>query len=419
MSAEREEIEAGIKELEKAKREAKDVDAVAFVSKAREILVELKRLRALPEDSKLNDYQIGSYCWCQYALASKSTDAEEAKLALERLLVVFARVKDSSSFWGSDRGRAFGRALFSALVLVMYKIVKRMNEPSSISFLRRVSPAYLGILSSRAPAFLDDKAFEKDPVTDAQRQAMERNNHGKKIRMKSWPSLAEKAFGLMNRCFKARPESKISQEAVDFLLRNKDKGEWLCFYCANAMLQVNRYDEARKLMLEVVRAKRNDSWAWADLARTFKPQPEKAISCLCKALLRPSHDPEISLGMTVKIRRELSSALRQVGKEAEGIREIALADQKAPVDLNDPLYLEWARKADEFLLAPTAKRFSGKLIKRADQAFGFVRDKVVGDVFIPPEFVKKAAHGDDLSGWADLRENKKKKCKSYCMISGL
>ena len=64
-------------------------------------------------------------------------------------------------------------------------------------------------------------------------------------------------------------------------------------------------------------------------------------------------------------------------------------------------------------------RFSGKLVKPAGREFGFVKCRETGDVFIPPSFAAKKSNGDNIVGWAILKEDKKKKRMALCMISAL
>ena len=185
------------------------------------------------------------------------------------------------------------------------------------------------------------------------------------------------------------------------------------------MIRGGHAERARSMMKDIVRAKHNEAWAWTYLADTYRDKPEMVAACHCKALTLPSHDPEISLGMAVKSRRVLADALQRLGLVQEAQRELALAERKAPVDSHDGFYVTWAGKTNQLLLPSTAKRFTGRLIKREDKSFGFVKDRTLGDVFIPPKFVKCLKNGDQIAGWADLQEDKNKKRKSLCMISAL
>lgn len=419
MTSEREQLETRLKEHEKAKRAAKGTDDAQFVAASQEIVSTIRQIRALPEDNKLTDFQISSYCWALYAIASKSHDAEQVRMSLVKLVRSFALAMNARSFWGDASSAEFGRTLFNSLVQLLYKSVKSMNDTTAVAFAKKIAVDYLNILDARCEAYLDAGAFHKDPVTEVQRKGMELRNGGKRIRLKFWPSLAEKAYGLMNRCLKADSQVVATDRLVTHLHRNVSKGDWLGLYCVTAMIRGGHAERARSMMKDIVRAKHNEAWAWTYLADTYRDKPEMVAACHCKALTLPSHDPEISLGMAVKSRRVLADALQRLGLVQEAQRELALAERKAPVDSHDGFYVTWAEKTNQLLLPSTAKRFTGRLIKREDKSFGFVKDRTLGDVFIPPKFVKCLKNGDQIAGWADLQEDKNKKRKSLCMISAL
>ena len=419
MTSEREQLETRLKEHEKAKRAAKGTDDAQFVAASQEIVSTIRQIRALPEDNKLTDFQISSYCWALYAIASKSHDAEQVRMSLVKLVRSFALAMNARSFWGDASSAEFGRTLFNSLVQLLYKSVKSMNDTTAVAFAKKIAVDYLNILDARCEAYLDAGAFHKDPVTEVQRKGMELRNGGKRIRLKFWPSLAEKAYGLVNRCLKADSQVVATDRLVTHLHRNVSKGDWLGLYCVTAMIRGGHAERARSMMKDIVRAKHNEAWAWTYLADTYRDKPEMVAACHCKALTLPSHDPEISLGMAVKSRRVLADALQRLGLVQEAQRELALAERKAPVDSHDGFYVTWAEKTNQLLLPSTAKRFTGRLIKREDKSFGFVKDRTLGDVFIPPKFVKCLKNGDQIAGWADLQEDKNKKRKSLCMISAL
>ena len=419
MTSEREQLETRLKEHEKAKRAAKGTDDAQFVAASQEIVSTIRQIGAVPEDNKLTDFQISSYCWALYAIASKSHDAEQVRMSLVKLVRSFALAMNARSFWGDASSAEFGRTLFNSLIQLLYKSVKSMNDTTAVGFAKKIAVDYLNILDARCEAYLDAGAFHKDPVTEEQRKGMELRNGGKRIRLKFWPSLAEKAYGLMNRCLKADSQVVATDRLVTHLHRNVSKGDWLGLYCVTAMIRGGHAERARSMMKDIVRAKHNEAWAWTYLADTYRDKPEMVAACHCKALTLPSHDPEISLGMAVKSRRVLADALQRLGLVQEAQRELALAERKAPVDSHDGFYVTWAGKTNQLLLPSTAKRFTGRLIKREDKSFGFVKDRTLGDVFIPPKFVKCLKNGDQIAGWADLQEDKNKKRKSLCMISAL
>ena len=412
MTKARQDLEMTLKAFEMGKKAAKGTDEVAFLVNARGVAETIRKMEMLPEDNALTDFQVGSYCWALYAIASKSADGDEARQALSRLVCAYRKRIDSPQFWGAPKNKDFGKVLFRSVVLQTYQVVKHANEGTGETFLKAIGVPFLEILSLRAEVFLDADAFRKDPVTDVQRAEMERHA-GKKIRMKFWPSTAEKAFGLMNRILKFLPGATPSPELVAFLAKNVSQGEWLGYYCAKAHVRVGEYEKARKLIVAMLRRKATEGWLWADLADACRDCQGLAVSCLAKSLLCPNRDPQIAEGMARKEQALLGRLLSALGRSP------------APPDLKDPFYRQEAAKAELFVFgenrAPSGQAimFSGKLSKRTGNAFGFVNDAKVGSVFIPPCFAEKHANGDLIKGKARKKEDKKKNRLNWCMISAL
>lgn len=422
MTPERDELEQRLKGFEDAKKAAKGKDDKAFLQNARGIVETIKAISRLSVENQITDWQVSSYCWALYAILSKSGDALERRQTAVRLVCAYRRKIDSTRFWGDASAAEFGKTLFNGIVLQLYKLVKDSGEGAEATLLKSVAKPYLEMLSLRAEPYLDDAAFKKEPVTDEQRLAMEAHA-GKKIKMKEWPSLAEKAFGLMKRCLKADSAAMPSDELVAFLDKNVNRGQWLGFYCALAHLRRNELAPARKLLTEVVRMKKNEAWAWEFLAQAFRDQPEKTAGCLCKVLLCPSHDQQIAQAMSVKAHQLLAKCLVSLGRTQEAKREMELAAQKTVTRVNDEFYRHEAATVVSEVLGVEgqagAKPFSGRLIKHAGHEYGFVKDKALGSVFVPPKFAEKLKDGDFVKGKAALKEDKKKKKSGYCMIIAL
>ena len=429
MTPERAELERRLAEATNAKRAAKGQgDDRAFVVHAREMIATLKAIGKLPEDNQLTDFQVGAYCWALYAIATKSKDGVEARQNMISLVAAYRRKIDSPQFWGDARGREFGRTLFGSIVVQLYKLVKEANDGAASTLLTAVARNFLEMLALRAEAYLDDAAFQKDPVTDAQRQRMEQSA-GKRIRMKFWPSLAEKAFGLMNRCLKANEAIRPAPELVAFLGRNAGRGEWLGFYCANARVRIGDFSGARELLGELARRKRNEAWVWEHLAQAHQDQPTRAVGCLYKALICPIHDQEIAQAMVVRMHRQLARLWSALGRTEDSQRELERASRMEMPRANDAFYRREAASIEQAYLGTkqgaasaatdAARRFEGHLVKRTGNPFGFVTDKAIGPVFIPPRFADRLSNGAFIRGKAQSKEDKKKNRLSYCMISAL
>lgn len=412
MTEARQELETKLKSFETAKKAAKGSDDEAFVKNARGIVTTIREIWKLPEDNVLTDFQVGSYCWALYAIAAKSSDGEESRQALARLVCAYRKKIDNPQFWGTPKNADFGRTLFNSIVLQLYQTAKHANEGAAETLLKKVGEQYLEMLDLRAETFLDDAAFHREPVTESQRAAMEKKS-GKKIKMKAWPSIAEKAFGLMNRILKVLPEAKPSSGLAGFLAKNSKRGDWLGYYGAKALIRVGEYAQAQGFLMELLRKKPKEGWLWSDLAEACRKDYGVAVSCLAKALRCPNRDPQIAEGMARKDRALMAMMLQVLGRGP------------APVDLKDAFYDQECKKAEVFVFGKEAAAeaqsvtFEGKLIKHNGNVFGFVKDAKLGSVFIPPRFAEKHADGEFVKGKAQKKEDKKKKKLSWCMISAL
>lgn len=438
MTPERGSLESRLKTLLAEKKAAKGVDAAAFLKSSAAILALLGEIRNLPKDNVLFAFEIGTYCWALEAIASNSADPARRREYTARLVLAFRKAVDSTQFWGDERSKAFGRTMFNAMVACLYKAVKGSSADVGEGMLRRVAHPYLEILTMRADAYLDDVGFRKDPVTEPQREALFRNNGGKRIRMKAWPSVAEKAFGLLNRCLKADQSLVVPDELVAFLYRNRGRGEWLGFYCANAMVRSGRNEEARPLLVDIARKKPDEFWIWEHLAETFRESPEDALSCLCRALRCPIRNREIESATHMKIHRRLARVLSDMGDEETAARENAYAKGEAVSALDMRHCAEEGERADRLVFGgakPTnygrmtgrthqkessdCVRFEGRFILAPGKSFGFVKGAAIGDIFVPPPIAVKIKNNAQIAGMAARKEDRKKKRMSWCMISVL
>lgn len=91
------------------------------------------------------------------------------------------------------------------------------------------------------------------------------------------------------------------QEAQD-----SDK-TWLHYDYAKCLISAKRYDDARNLVLPIVRKKASEFWAWGALAATFMQEdPLKAESCFCRGLSE-ARDEKFSVSMRGGLAQLLSS----------------------------------------------------------------------------------------------------------------
>jgi tetratricopeptide (TPR) repeat protein len=89
--------------------------------------------------------------------------------------------------------------------------------------------------------------------------------------------------------------------AVDFIGAHIDRfpeEPWFPYYHGKLLARCGHGDEARPLVLPIVKAKSNDFWAWDCLADTFGPdQTAMRIACLCRALQCKSQKPAFMINV--------------------------------------------------------------------------------------------------------------------------
>ena len=92
--------------------------------------------------------------------------------------------------------------------------------------------------------------------------------------------------------------AKAPQELLEFylpyvrMLKERDPGDiWCDLYLSRMLIRLGRADEAKEMLLPVIRSKSDSSWAWSELAQIcMKESSELAGSCYARALL--CSDPE-------------------------------------------------------------------------------------------------------------------------------
>jgi len=78
---------------------------------------------------------------------------------------------------------------------------------------------------------------------------------------------------------------------IDRAIINFSDNFWLVYYKAKLLHSIGRNDEALEFSISVVKNKINDYWAWDLLGEILlASNPDKSLSCYCKALLCKSED---------------------------------------------------------------------------------------------------------------------------------
>lgn len=127
---------------------------------------------------------------------------------------------------------------------------------------------------------------------------------------------------------KTRPDASPARmtQALEWLDRARDRATgndllWLQWDRVALLRRTGEHVAAAEALSSVIKAKRNESWVWAEAARIYvKDDPDLALACFCRALECPA-DPEY----TVSVNRELAELLATTGDFAQASREITTA----------------------------------------------------------------------------------------------
>ena len=158
--------------------------------------------------------------------------------------------------------------------------------------------------------------------------------------------------------------------AADFVEAHADKypgQEWFSYYRAACKLAKGEIQEAKVMLIPIVRAKMGEYWAWQKLASCYERGSEKQVQCLCRAATCPVKDDEFLLGVFVELGRllletEHAPAGRQLLEKACAIKsgkgwrisgplQMAMEGSEGVLAVDSaPLLKEWAKQADEILL---------------------------------------------------------------------
>lgn len=119
---------------------------------------------------------------------------------------------------------------------------------------------------------------------------------------------------------------------------------WLNWDKVYLLQRAHRHTEAAKILISVIKAKRNEYWVWHEAAKLYATeQPELAIACFCRALECPSKRE-----YTVKVHRDLAKILVQQGNFIQASSELNIEvkirnDQgwKIDDDLQGLLNCDW------------------------------------------------------------------------------
>jgi tetratricopeptide (TPR) repeat protein len=143
----------------------------------------------------------------------------------------------------------------------------------------------------------------------------------------TWPALVVLVARALTKWTKARDTSpERLEETLQWLdaatpVAEGDDALWLQWDRAGMLRRLERYGEAARALSDVIKAKRNEFWVWAEAGRLYgTDDPDLALACFCQALLCPS-SPEF----VAKAHRELAELLAERGEFAQASSEIGIA----------------------------------------------------------------------------------------------
>ncbi len=142
---------------------------------------------------------------------------------------------------------------------------------------------------------------------------------------KIYYSLAEKVIKALYQTAKTIENVDDITFALNFIESSINRfpdNIWLIYYSSRLNVKLGRHDVAQKQMIQVVREKMNDPWAWERLGETLgNGDLDTHIGCLCRTLCCPNVKPEFA----VNIHEKLGRQLQQRGMRAEAKHELNTA----------------------------------------------------------------------------------------------
>jgi len=187
-----------------------------------------------------------------------------------------------------------------------------------------------------------------------------------------YPSLVERLIKAIHKSLKNRDHPEDIPWVLGFVEANYSRypdEEWFPFYYGKLLIKADRLDDARNVLLPIVRAKKTESWAWHSLADTYSDDfSAQRKACLCRALLCKTEDRflgNIRLNLAdMLVKEEAHEAAKYEYESVIGVKQEK--GYKIPTELtaitqndwyinsdaaedNTSLYMEFAPNADQLL----------------------------------------------------------------------
>lgn len=250
-------------------------------------------------------------------------------------------------------------------------------------------------------------------------------------------SVAEQAFiakskSLLRIKDHARIEAFLPQ--MDELMERHPEMTYPGYFYGKLLLSLgSNADEALKVIVSFARKKASEFWVWQLLSDVFMNDQEKQLACLLRAV--NCHTQENFLG---KVRTKLAALYiqrNQLDYAKYQIDKIAKCCQSErrhlPYDVECWIHQPWFNavmpngKASidfvgitDLILCEGAKEVKGKVLKRADKNFAFLKTKK-GNYYISPSLVRKHSlqDGEIVRGFIVYDYDRKKETRDWTCIS--
>ena len=132
-----------------------------------------------------------------------------------------------------------------------------------------------------------------------------------------YDSTVENAIAGVAKTIEDCENAEARQVAADFVEKHAGKypgQEWFPYYRAVCKLATGRRDDAKILLIPIVRAKMTECWAWHKLGMCFDQTSKEQLQCFCRAAICPVQGEEYLLGVFM----DLASLLIETGHKGEG-----------------------------------------------------------------------------------------------------
>lgn len=140
---------------------------------------------------------------------------------------------------------------------------------------------------------------------------------------------------------------RVFLQKMDNLIIKYPKYIWLSYYKCKLLIKISSdKNEVLKSIISFVKLKPKEFWTWSLLGDQLQNEPEKAISCYCKAISLSNQDKYL-----VKVRQNLAKLLIDLKKYSEAKYEIdniirikKANNQVLPSELNSWIKSAWYKE---------------------------------------------------------------------------